>query len=171
MIINPYDIALYYLTDVIGFDFTSEQNAETGKLSADQTKDLKKSDAVTNEMIVSLNAMLKKLTKSKNFDDINWSANLQNHLIMHLVPVVVEEIDKSLSNGSHIKWIASFAKEIDPIHALNYGHTMTWGTAKKKELGTRPNCKCSFEVVNWKKQKELEKNLTLEGVNLVEKTQ
>jgi hypothetical protein len=170
MIISPYDIALYYLDSVLDMDFYSSVN-EDGKLSAGQVSTLKSSGFITDQMIVSVNNMLKDLAGSANIDDIKWTDNIRNRLVMNIVPVVMEEIDSTLSNGSHIKWLPSFAAEIDPIHALNYGHVMTWSTAKKKELGTRFGCKCGFEVVNSANIKPIEQKLTVEGVNLVEKTQ
>lgn len=168
MIISPYDIALYYLEVILEFDFTSEAN-EAGELSAEQTKALKSAGLVDDKLIVAVNSMLRDLSKSDN--KIDFTANLKNKLTMNLAPVVVETVSETLTNGSHIKWTASHAHEIDPIHALNYGKVMTWGTAKKKGLGTRPNCKCGFEVVNHANLKPIERNLTIDNKNILEKTQ
>lgn len=148
MIIEPSEIALRFL-EILGVDFGQVFN-ERGGIKRQQLKILNKVNAYSP---VKTNAYktIHRLEQSPNQQMIDYQKNLKNTLVGTIktsIMLSLDDMPKKSKQDVIIRWIPSEAQEQDPIHALNYGKTMTLELALQKGLGTRYGCQCAFEVIS-----------------------
>ncbi|CAH9011381.1 conserved hypothetical protein [Vibrio phage 236O40-1] len=148
MELDPYEIALNLLL-AMGVSFDDVYN-EQGGIRREQLRILA---LVAPGIALRANAYktIKRLDLSKNRKNIKFGDNIKNTMVGTVQGALMDRLialPKSEQKKIIIKWIPSSAKEHDPVHALNYGKTMSLDVALRKELGIRYGCKCSMRVLN-----------------------
>lgn len=148
MVVEPFEFALNIL-NVLGIDFTKIYNGRDG-MRREQLKVINRLNAVSD---VKVNAYktIHRLYASPNRDNLDFGKNLKNTLAGTLKTALMDSLDDlplAEKRKVTIRWVPSSAAESDPLHALNYGKTMTLDVAIKKGLGVRYGCQCAFEVVS-----------------------
>jgi hypothetical protein len=157
---NPWEMAELYL-ESLGINFDDIYN-DRGGIHRAQLTIMQNAGLFSAEVIANTRQTIARLEKSANKKNINFTANVKNTMIGTIATGITESIHEKADPDKLIIWDPSFADEIDPLHALNYGKTMKLSTAKKKELGTRYGCKCGMTfVINDPELNELKKRLTI----------
>jgi hypothetical protein len=142
---NPWEMAENYL-DTLGIDWTNLYN-DRGGIHRAQLTIMQNAPFFSDLIIANTRQTIMRLEKSANKKNINFAANVKNTMIGTVATGMTETIHEKADPDKLIVWDASFAEEIDPLHALNYGKTMKLSTAKGKGLGTRYGCKCGMLFV------------------------
>jgi hypothetical protein len=140
--INPWELAEQYLLS-LGIDWDDLYN-DRGGIRREQLTIMQNAPFFSDLIIANTRQTINRLEKSANKKNINFAANVMNTMIGTVATGITETIHQETPPETLIIWTASFADEIDPLHAVNYGRTMTLKTAQKKELGTRYGCKCGM---------------------------
>ena len=100
-----------------------------------------------SEIAKNARTTIKRLSKSANKKNLDYSANLQNTIKGTVASGVTQVIDEEIPDTTMIQWLPSHADEIDPQHARNYGKQMTKEQALQLGLGTRYGCKCGMKIL------------------------
>lgn len=149
MYLYPYSMS-EKLLDWFNIDFDRIYN-EQGGMQREQLKLINKysilSEAKSNAYMT-----IKRLEKSKNKQNIDFSANVKNTM----VGTLSSEITKTLATSKHadeiiIEWQPSSAEEERATHALHYGQRMTIKQAERLGLGVEYNCQCGMKFISGQK--------------------
>lgn len=148
MTVEPYEFALDLL-QLLGIDFDRIYN-QSGGVQRAQLLLLNRLNAVSDAKVNAYKT-IKRLDASPNKKVLDYGKNLKNTLTGTLKTAMMDSLDDlplAEKRKVTIRWLPSSADEHDPLHALNYGKTMTLDVAIKKGLGVRYGCKCAFEVIS-----------------------
>jgi len=145
MYLFPYTMA-ENLLDWFGINFERIYN-EQGGMRREQLKLINKYAILTGAKSNAYKT-IKRLDKSSNRANINFTANIQNTITGTLSSEIVQSLANSESAAEiTIEWQPSSAEEERATHALHYGQRMTIKQAERLGLGVEYNCQCGMKII------------------------